>query len=98
MGPHAGELVGTLAVAMSNGIGLKKLANTVFAYPTLTEAIRKVADQYNRTRLTPASEVVDREVAEVVPISTPTLCRLSHTLTRPRVPHVGVQLWQSDPP
>jgi len=53
VGPHAGELIGTISVAMTNGIGLKKLASTVFAYPTLTEAIRKIADGYNRTRLTP---------------------------------------------
>jgi pyruvate/2-oxoglutarate dehydrogenase complex dihydrolipoamide dehydrogenase (E3) component len=53
VGPHAGELVGTLSLAMTHGIGLKKLANTVFPYPTYTEALRKVADQYNRTRLTP---------------------------------------------
>ena len=55
VGPHAGELIGTLSVAMTHGIGLKKLANTVFAYPTLTEVIRKTADQYNRTRLTPGT-------------------------------------------
>jgi pyruvate/2-oxoglutarate dehydrogenase complex dihydrolipoamide dehydrogenase (E3) component len=52
VGPVAGELIGTISVAMTNGVGLKKLANTVLAYPTLTESIRKVADQYNRTRLT----------------------------------------------
>jgi pyruvate/2-oxoglutarate dehydrogenase complex dihydrolipoamide dehydrogenase (E3) component len=56
VGPHAGELIGTLSVAMTNGIGLKKLANSVFAYPTLTEAIRKLADGYNRTRLTPRAK------------------------------------------
>jgi pyruvate/2-oxoglutarate dehydrogenase complex dihydrolipoamide dehydrogenase (E3) component len=58
VGPHAGELIGTLSVAMTNGIGLKKLANTVLAYPTLTEVIRKAADQYNRTRLTPVARWV----------------------------------------
>ena len=56
VGPHAGELIGTLSVAVTNGIGLKKLANTVFAYPTLTEVIRRTADQYNRTRLTPRAK------------------------------------------
>ena len=56
VGPCAGELVGTLSVAMSHGIGLKGLANTVFPYPTYTEAIKKVADQYNRTRLTPRAK------------------------------------------
>lgn len=53
VGPHAGELIGTLSVAVTNRVGLRRLANTVFAYPTLVEAIRKVADAYNRTRLTP---------------------------------------------
>jgi pyruvate/2-oxoglutarate dehydrogenase complex dihydrolipoamide dehydrogenase (E3) component len=56
VGPHAGELVGTLSVAMTNGVGLKKLAGTVFPYPTYTEAVKKVADQYNRTRLTPRAK------------------------------------------
>lgn len=56
VGPHAGELIGTLSVAMTNRIGLQALAATVFPYPTLTEAIRKVADQYNRTRLTPRAK------------------------------------------
>lgn len=53
VGPHAGELVGTISLAMAHGIGLKGLANTVFPYPTYAESLRKVADQYNRTRLTP---------------------------------------------
>ncbi len=53
VGPHAGEWIGTVSLAMTHGIGLKKLANTVFPYPTYTEALRKIADQYNRTRLTP---------------------------------------------
>jgi pyruvate/2-oxoglutarate dehydrogenase complex dihydrolipoamide dehydrogenase (E3) component len=53
VGQHAGELIGTLSLAMTNGIGLKKLANTVFPYPTYTEAIKQIADQYNRSRLTP---------------------------------------------
>ncbi|HJZ53868.1 MAG TPA: mercuric reductase [Gemmataceae bacterium] len=58
VGPHAGELVGTVSLAMTHGIGLKKLANTVFPYPTYTEALRKIADQYNRTRLTPVAKRV----------------------------------------
>jgi pyruvate/2-oxoglutarate dehydrogenase complex dihydrolipoamide dehydrogenase (E3) component len=53
VGPHAGELVGTISLAMAQGIRLRKLANAVFPYPTYTEALRKVADRYNRTRLTP---------------------------------------------
>lgn len=53
VGPHAGELIGTLSLAMTNRLGLKAIAGTVFPYPTYTEALKKVADAYNRTRLTP---------------------------------------------
>jgi len=56
VGPHAGELIGTISLAMTNEIGLKKLANTVFPYPTFTEAIKKTGDQYNRSRLTPKAK------------------------------------------
>ncbi|MBX9581601.1 MAG: FAD-dependent oxidoreductase [Gemmataceae bacterium] len=53
VGPHAGELAGSFSLAMTHGLGLKELADTVFPYPTYTEALRKLGDQYNRTRLTP---------------------------------------------
>ena len=53
VGPNAGELIGTISVAMSNRLGLSKLANVVFPYPTYTEAMRKLADQFNRGKLTP---------------------------------------------
>jgi pyruvate/2-oxoglutarate dehydrogenase complex dihydrolipoamide dehydrogenase (E3) component len=56
VGPHAGEVIGTIALAMQNRIGLKAIAGTVFPYPTYTEAIKKIADQFNRTRLTPAAK------------------------------------------
>jgi pyruvate/2-oxoglutarate dehydrogenase complex dihydrolipoamide dehydrogenase (E3) component len=56
VGPHAGELIGTISLAMANGVGLKRIAETIFPYPTYTEALRKVADQYNRTRLTPLAK------------------------------------------
>lgn len=58
VGPHAGELVGTLSLAITHGIGLKKLSATVFPYPTYTEALRKLGDQFNRTRLTPLAKGV----------------------------------------
>jgi pyruvate/2-oxoglutarate dehydrogenase complex dihydrolipoamide dehydrogenase (E3) component len=56
VGPRAGELVGTLSLAMRSDVGLARIAATVFPYPTYTEALRKVADQYNRTRLTPLAK------------------------------------------
>ena len=51
--PNAGELISMITLAMTNQIGLKKIASTIFPYPTRSEAIRKLGDQYNRTRLTP---------------------------------------------
>lgn len=50
---HAGELMGELSLAMRAGVGLKTLADTVHPYPTQAGAIRRAADLYNRTRLTP---------------------------------------------
>ena len=50
---HAGDLIGELSLAMTAGIGLGKIAGAIHPYPTQAEAIRKVGDLYNRTRLTP---------------------------------------------
>ncbi len=38
---------------MTKGIGLGSIANAIHPYPTRAEAIRKVGDIYNKTRLTP---------------------------------------------
>ncbi len=54
----AGDLIGTLSVAMTNQIGLGKIANSIHPYPTQAEAIRKVGDLYNRTRLTPRVKAI----------------------------------------
>lgn len=53
VGKNAGELIGLLALAIKRRIGLGQLANLVLPYPTMSEAIRRVADQYRRTQLTP---------------------------------------------
>jgi pyruvate/2-oxoglutarate dehydrogenase complex dihydrolipoamide dehydrogenase (E3) component len=51
---HAGEMINELTLAIVAGIGLRTLARVIHAYPTQAEAIKKAADAYNRTRLTPA--------------------------------------------
>lgn len=51
--PHAGEMINILTLAMTQGLGLGKIGSTIHPYPTQAEAIRKLADQYSRTRLTP---------------------------------------------
>lgn len=50
---HAGDMIGEVALAMTAGLGLKALANTIHPYPTHGEALKKIGDSYNRTRLTP---------------------------------------------
>jgi pyruvate/2-oxoglutarate dehydrogenase complex dihydrolipoamide dehydrogenase (E3) component len=50
---HAGEMLSELTLAMVSDLGLARIAETIHPYPTQAEAIRKVADAYNRTRLTP---------------------------------------------
>jgi pyruvate/2-oxoglutarate dehydrogenase complex dihydrolipoamide dehydrogenase (E3) component len=52
-GEHAGDLINPLTMAMVHGIGLGGLAQIIYPYPTLGEAIKQAADAYNRTRLTP---------------------------------------------
>jgi len=49
---HAGEMISELTLAMVGRLGLKTLARTIHPYPTQAEAIKKVGDAYNRTRLT----------------------------------------------
>ena len=50
---HAGEMINEISLAMVAGIGLKKISRVIHSYPTQAEAIRKAADAYARTRLTP---------------------------------------------
>jgi pyruvate/2-oxoglutarate dehydrogenase complex dihydrolipoamide dehydrogenase (E3) component len=51
--PHAGEMIAEVTLAMTQGIGLGKIAQVIHAYPTATGAVKRAADLYNRTRLTP---------------------------------------------
>jgi len=50
---HAGDLISEVSVAMNNGVGLAGIGATIHPYPTQAEALRRLGDAYNRTRLTP---------------------------------------------
>jgi pyruvate/2-oxoglutarate dehydrogenase complex dihydrolipoamide dehydrogenase (E3) component len=50
---HAGEMISEMALAMTSGLGLSAIGRTIHPYPTQSEALKKLADAYNRTRLTP---------------------------------------------
>jgi pyruvate/2-oxoglutarate dehydrogenase complex dihydrolipoamide dehydrogenase (E3) component len=49
----AGEMISEVTLAMVGGLRLGTIARTIHPYPTRSEAIRKIGDAYNRTRLTP---------------------------------------------
>jgi pyruvate/2-oxoglutarate dehydrogenase complex dihydrolipoamide dehydrogenase (E3) component len=50
---HAGEMLPELTLAIQAKIGLARIADVIHTYPTQAEAIRKLGDAYNRTRVTP---------------------------------------------
>jgi pyruvate/2-oxoglutarate dehydrogenase complex dihydrolipoamide dehydrogenase (E3) component/uncharacterized membrane protein YdjX (TVP38/TMEM64 family) len=50
---HAGEMISEVMLAMVGRLGLRTVAETIHPYPTQAEAFKKIADAYNRTRLTP---------------------------------------------
>ena len=50
---HAGEMINEYSLAITSGLGLGAIAKTIHPYPTQAEIAKKLADMYNRTRLTP---------------------------------------------
>ena len=58
VGEDAGEQIAGICLAMNNGLGLGKLGKTMLPYPTRGEYMRRLADAYNRTRLTPLAQAL----------------------------------------
>lgn len=52
----AGNMISHMVTLMRSEFGLKNLATCIFPYPTVAEAIRKIGDDWNRTRLTPSAK------------------------------------------
>ncbi len=50
---HASEMINEVSMSMTAGLGLSTIGKTIHPYPTQAEVIKKLADVYNRTRLTP---------------------------------------------
>ncbi|MBA3845029.1 MAG: FAD-dependent oxidoreductase, partial [Planctomycetes bacterium] len=50
---HAGDLIAEITLAMTAGLGLSAIGRAIHPYPTHGEVVRKAADAYNRSRLTP---------------------------------------------
>jgi pyruvate/2-oxoglutarate dehydrogenase complex dihydrolipoamide dehydrogenase (E3) component len=57
---HAGDMINEFSLAMTAGLGLSAIGKTIHPYPTQGEVIKKLADAYNRTRLTPTVQKVLR--------------------------------------
>ncbi len=50
---NAGDMLSELTLAMTARVGLGTLAKTIHPYPTQAEVIKRLADQFQRRRLTP---------------------------------------------
>ena len=50
---HAGEMINEFSLAITSGLGISAIGKTIHPYPTQGEVIKRLADTYNRTRLTP---------------------------------------------
>ena len=50
---HAGEMLNLFTLAMTTGKGLSALSNMIYPYPTQSEIIKKLANSYLATKLTP---------------------------------------------
>ena len=50
---HAGEMIGEMALAMTEGLSASALARTIHPYPTQAEVWKRLGDAHARTRLRP---------------------------------------------
>jgi pyruvate/2-oxoglutarate dehydrogenase complex dihydrolipoamide dehydrogenase (E3) component len=53
---HAGEMISEMTLAIATKQGLSALSGIIHPYPTQAEAIKKAADTYRRTLLTPRAK------------------------------------------
>lgn len=52
VGHHAGELIAEYVLAISQGLNVSALSNTIHIYPTLAQINKRVADQRMKESLT----------------------------------------------
>lgn len=52
VGPHAGEIIPTITLAMRHRLGMRALGSLVYPYPTLGEAVKRAAAGYIKGKLT----------------------------------------------
>ena len=53
VGTDAGEQIAPISIMMSNNLGLGALGSTLFCYPSRSEYLKRLSDNFNRTKLAP---------------------------------------------
>ncbi len=54
--PHAGDIIPLFGTAITNGWRLRHFQKTIFPYPTWGEVVRKLADEWKFSTLTPVTK------------------------------------------
>jgi pyruvate/2-oxoglutarate dehydrogenase complex dihydrolipoamide dehydrogenase (E3) component len=62
---HAGEMISEITLAIVSKQGLSALSGVIHPYPTQAEAIKKAADAYRRTLLTPRTKMLLKLLTKV---------------------------------
>jgi len=65
VGPHAGDMISEITMAIVNKVGLSKIAGVIHPYPTVCEAIRLCGDLFNRTKVTTKAKIAMRSLLEL---------------------------------
>ncbi len=60
LGAGAGTMIGEVALALKHRLGVNALASLVHPYPTMPEAIRQAAEEFNKARFTGIPRAVAR--------------------------------------
>jgi hypothetical protein len=58
-------MISELTLAITTGQGLNALSGVIHPYPTQAEVIKKAADAYRRTRLTPRAQRLLKVIARL---------------------------------
>lgn len=68
LGPHAGELIHELALAMKTGAGIGDISATIHAYPTLAQVHRRTVNTwYGQKLFSPATRRLVKWINRLVP-------------------------------
>ena len=68
LGPHAGELVHEIVLAIKTGVGIGDISATIHAYPTLAQVHRRTVNTwYGRKLFSPGTRQLVRWINRLVP-------------------------------